>query len=54
VYKIYFMLHAHKIRMTRMLVERKWIGMHGNFVHKYRISPTAIQLGSLELVYNIY
>jgi hypothetical protein len=29
VYIIYFLLHAHKFRMTRMCVERKWIDMHG-------------------------
>jgi hypothetical protein len=28
--KICFLLHAHKFRMVRMCVERKWIGMHGN------------------------
>jgi hypothetical protein len=44
------MLHAHKIRMTQMYDERKWIGIYGNkesylmiyFVHKYRIAPTAM------------
>jgi hypothetical protein len=25
--KIYFLLHAHKFRMTRMCIERKWIGI---------------------------
>jgi archaellum biogenesis ATPase FlaH len=28
--KICFMLHAHKFRVTRMCIERKWIDMHGN------------------------
>jgi hypothetical protein len=48
--------------MTRTCVERKWIDMHENkkydlnalFPHKYRISPTTIQLGSLKPVYDIY
>jgi hypothetical protein len=56
------MLHAHKFKMARMCVERKWIGIHGNkksdlnalFLYKYRISSIAIQLDSLELVYDIY
>jgi hypothetical protein len=38
----------HKIRMTKMYGERKWIGMYRNkksylifyFLHKYRIAPT--------------
>jgi hypothetical protein len=42
--------------------ERKWIGMHENkklhlmlyFLHKYRIASTAIQLNSLETIYDIY
>jgi hypothetical protein len=44
-----------------MCVEKKWIDMHENnksnlnalFPHKYRISPTTIQLDLLELVYDI-
>jgi hypothetical protein len=40
----------HKIRMTKMYDERKWIGMYENkklylmfyFLHKYRIAPTTI------------
>jgi hypothetical protein len=60
--KICYLLHAHKIRMTKMYDERKYIGMHGKkksylmlyFLHKYRITPTVMQLNSLELVYDIY
>jgi hypothetical protein len=46
-----------------MYDERIWIDMHGNkknviemlyFLHIYRIAPTAMQLGSSELVYDIY
>jgi hypothetical protein len=46
-----------------MCVKRKWIDMHGNkksdlnalfSTHKYRMSPTLMQLGSLEQVYDIY
>jgi hypothetical protein len=56
------MLHAHKIRMTKMNDEIKWIDMHGNkksylmiyFLHKYRIAPIVMQLNSLELVFDIY
>jgi hypothetical protein len=48
--------------MSKMHDEMKWIGMHENkkimfnalFIYKYRIAPTAMQLNSLELVYNIY
>jgi hypothetical protein len=51
-----------QIRMARMCVERKLIDVHGNkktdlndlFLHKYRISPTAMHLGLLEPVYDIY
>jgi hypothetical protein len=28
--KICFLLYAHKFRVTRMCVERKWIDMHAN------------------------
>jgi hypothetical protein len=28
--KIYFLPYAHKIKMTRMCIEIKWIGMYGN------------------------
>jgi hypothetical protein len=28
--KICFLLHAHRFRMVRMCVERKWIDMHEN------------------------
>jgi hypothetical protein len=50
-----------KITVTKMLDERKWIGMQGNkksylmlyFHHKYRIAPTAMQLCSSRSVYNI-
>jgi hypothetical protein len=56
------MLHAHKIKMTKMYNERKWIVIHGNkksylmfyFLHKYRIAARAMQLDSLEPVYDIY
>jgi hypothetical protein len=45
-----------------MYDERKWFGMHENkksylmlhFLHKYKLSPTSMQLNSLELVYDIY
>jgi hypothetical protein len=45
-----------------MYDEMKLIGMHGNkkpylmlyFLHKYKITPTIIQLNSLKLVYDIY
>jgi hypothetical protein len=30
VLKISFLLHAHKFKIARMCVERKWIGMLGN------------------------
>jgi hypothetical protein len=48
--------------MTKTYDERKWIGMHRNkksylmiyFLHKYKIAPTAMQLNSLELVYDMY
>jgi hypothetical protein len=61
--KISFLLHLHKFRMIIMCAERKWIVMHRKtknlilmlyFVHKNRISTTAMQLGSLEPVYDIY
>jgi hypothetical protein len=40
----------HKIWMTKMYDEMKWIGMYGNkklylmfyFLHKYRIAPTTM------------
>jgi imidazoleglycerol phosphate synthase glutamine amidotransferase subunit HisH len=42
-------------------MKRKWIGMLENkktylilyFLHKYMIAPTAMQLNSLKLVYDI-
>jgi hypothetical protein len=43
--KICYLLHAHKIRMTKMYDEMKYISVHGNkksylvlyFLHKYMI-----------------
>jgi hypothetical protein len=60
--KICYLLHAHKIRMTKIYDKSKWLGIHGNkksysmfyLLHKYRIASTTIQLNSLELVYDIY
>jgi hypothetical protein len=48
--------------MARMYDKRNWIDMYVNkksylmiyFLHKYRITPTAMQLNSSELVYDIY
>jgi hypothetical protein len=59
--KICYLLHAHKIRMTKIYDERKWIDIYGKksylmlyFLYKYMVASTAMQLNSLELVYDIY
>jgi hypothetical protein len=59
-----FLLHVHKFRMIIVCVERKngltFMETKKNlilmlyFVYKNRIVTTTMQLGSLELVYDIY
>jgi hypothetical protein len=60
--KICYLLHAHKIRMTKMYDERNRLTYMETkksylmlyFLHKYRIALTVMQLDSLESVYDIY
>jgi hypothetical protein len=47
--------------MTKIYDERKWIDIYGKksylmlyFLYKYMVASTAMQLNSLELVYDIY
>jgi hypothetical protein len=49
--KICFMLHAHKFKMKRMWVERKWIDMHENKKIRFKCLISFINIRSLQQPY---
>jgi hypothetical protein len=59
--KICYLLHAHKIRMTKMYDQRNGLACMETknilmlySLHKYMIAPIVMEPNSSELVYDIY